>query len=123
MTEPKRVEWTEALRCALTADEVRQKGETLASKLRELDRVETERKDAADTFRREEKRVEHEVRDLTHDISTREESRMVLCYEIPDFEANMVSIIRNDTGEAHKSRPMRAEERQTNITDITSAKK
>ena len=120
MTE--RTEWTEELRCDLKPDEVRQKGEALAEKLRDHDRVEAERKSAMDTFKQEQKRIMHEVGELTHDIATRQESRQIRCYEIPDFEANMVSIVRDDTGEVYKSRGMRPEERQTNITDIESAR-
>ncbi|RIL03121.1 MAG: hypothetical protein DCC71_15430 [Proteobacteria bacterium] len=102
----------ERLPCPLTDDEVRQRGELLAMTLAEIAEIEEEFALERQRIRGEIKRRRERARGLTGEVSTRTEIREVACVRriLPDDER--VEIVRVDTGEVVRTRPLTPEERQ-----------
>lgn len=95
-----------SLPCALTIEEVRQKGEKLAQKIREYELTEEERKKATKQLGDKLKDLRAEQEQLGREIRTRKEDRDVEVREEPDNALRVVRVIRVDTGEEAYTRAM-----------------
>jgi hypothetical protein len=98
---------------SLTEEEIKQKGDVLATRIEERDAIELRRKAAADGFKEELKAISGDINSLARQVRTREEQRVVKClWERDDSRMSMI-LVRQDTGEIFESRAMRDDERQT----------
>lgn len=104
--------FVEQLPCRLRESEKLLKSEELAEQLRQREIVEAEKKEANDAFKARLSEADRQVQRLAHEIRTGEEYRAVQCTEIGRWSENVVDIVRSDTGEVVRSRPMAAGERQ-----------
>jgi uncharacterized FlaG/YvyC family protein len=107
--------FVEKLPCELTRDEKLSKAEEMAASLKVRAEVELEAKSKADEFKSEMKRLDRTIGDRAEEIRTGVEYRQVECTERGDYRRNQVSIIRLDTGEVVRQRPMRVDERQDSL--------
>jgi hypothetical protein len=98
---------------SLTEEEIKQKGDVLATRIEERDDIEQRRKAAADGFKEELKAINGDINSLARQVRTREEQRIVKClWERDDSRMSMI-LVRQDTGEIVESRAMHDDERQT----------
>jgi hypothetical protein len=106
---------TMTLDVSLTPDEIREYGKQLARHQMVAQRLEDQKKAAADQFKAQISTEESEIGRLARIVDTGVEYRDVEVNDVPDYEAGMVRIVRLDTGEAFRSRPMLDEERQQEL--------
>lgn len=108
----------QVLPCKLTPDEVRERGEELASvlgQLKELDARESEFKADLKSKRTPLESQRDYLRDV---VNAKQESRGVEVELWADFTTGNVEFIRQDTGECITSRGLRPEERQGKLRGI-----
>jgi len=99
------------LSCALTGDELRQRGEELAAKEMAIDARKTKR----GKLTKQINELAKEVFDLASIIDSGEEMREVSCEWREDFAQNLKRLIRIDTGDEVEQVTMTASERQLMI--------
>ncbi len=109
---------TRKLRCKLSDEELRSKGEALAGSVDEKQKKKVEAKNAASIARAAIKSLDEKIRRLTRDYQDRSEERPVECREVVDVRRSQVNTVRQDTGETIESRPMSVEERQGDLPGI-----
>ena len=106
---------TKALPCKLTETEILQYGRDMAHAMSERDRVQAE----FDSVKQEYKaRIEEQsanINKLSGRVNSGIETRDVACEEVKDWTDGVVTIQRLDTYETVESRPMREDEKQTEI--------
>ncbi len=100
------------LPCDLTEDELRARGDRLASLQRERTSIEEEKKTVLAEFRGRTKRIVQELNEVALQVATKSEDREVECHEVPVDGRLIVAVIRKDTGVEVETRPMKDEERQ-----------
>ena len=105
----------------LTPDEVRAKGVELAARVDEMYAIDVERKEAAAAIRERRADVEAQVIELKGEVRSGREYREVECRLEPDFQAGVMQIVRVDTGEFVRSRPLSPDERQPALFAIDGA--
>jgi hypothetical protein len=99
----------------LTEDEVKQKGDVLATRIEERAKLDGERKAASERFKEELKEIDGDIGSLARQLRERKEHRVINCmWERDDARFSMV-LIRQDTGEIVDTRPMRDDERQGSL--------
>jgi hypothetical protein len=105
----------ESLPCALSPEEVRQRGEAVARLLKERDDLDFETKQYAKERREEIGELELQIARVAIQIRERQEYRPVevVCLRNPG-EATVVWV-RRDTGEVIRQRPMTEEEKQERL--------
>jgi hypothetical protein len=105
----------ESLPCALSPEEVRQRGEAVARLLKERDDLDFETKQYAKQRREELGELELAIARLAIQIRERQEYRPVevACLRNPS-DATVVWV-RKDTGEVVRQRPMTEEEKQERL--------
>jgi hypothetical protein len=107
--------WPEELPCVLTAEELLERGQSLAlqNKLwRETDR---DRDSAAKEFKGKLSKIEAEEMRLAHIVRHKEEPRPVIVTEVRDYKSNRVDVIRLDTQAVVRTRVMTEAERQLEL--------
>lgn len=113
--------FVEKLPCDLTRDEMLQKAEEMATQLKERAEVELTAKESAGEFKDQMKRLDRTIADRAEEVRTGVEYRQVECTERGDFRRNLVQVVRLDTGEIVRSRPMAVHERQDSLFDDAEA--
>lgn len=108
----------EELPVPLTQDEIRLKGGELAAMLSDYASVEEEKKSAAKELSDKLKDIRRRMDQLGREVRTGEELRQVPCYEDKDFASNTVRIVRRDTHEVVRIRPMRPDEHQESFGEM-----
>lgn len=107
--------FAERLSCRLTAQETLRKGAELVETMADKGLLELEIKEQTSTLKAQVKKLSQRSDALALEIRTGEEYRQVECTERRDFRNNLVDVVRMDTGEVVRSRPMTAGERQEQI--------
>jgi hypothetical protein len=105
----------ERLPCQLEAQELLLKSRALAQLLSDQEAIEAEKKDASAEFKRRLDAVEGDLSALGLEVRTGREYREVGCIERADYTDNRVEIIRTDTGEIVRMRPLEPHERQQSL--------
>jgi hypothetical protein len=113
MTQRKVV--TRNCRVALENDELLIRGEKLTKAMAEIDRLDQEKKDFIADQKLKRELQATEIADMKDQIINRAEYRSVECEEKPDYERNMVEIVRKDTGQVVDQRKMIKEDRQGDL--------
>jgi hypothetical protein len=111
------------LKCPLTDEERRAKGDEIARTLEAYDLLEDTSKEDSRAAKDELKDLRKHSQKLARQIREGAELRNVECYERPDYAGNVVHLLRTDTGEVVEERPMRMDERQGVLVDIDGPKK
>lgn len=118
MSETIKERVTLSLRCQLTPDELRERGDRLAELLDERDRIDADLVMARQRAKSEHAAIEPELGDLRSQIKTRHELREVDCEVRFDFSDGKAYTVRTDTGEIVRSRALTHDERQGNLFEI-----
>jgi hypothetical protein len=105
----------ERLPCQLDAQELLLKSKALAQALSEQAHVEDEKKEAAAEYKRQLDAIDAQLSALGLEVRTGIEYREVGCLERADYQEGRVEIIRADTGEVVRIRPLEAHERQQQL--------
>lgn len=101
------------LACHFTADQLRDKSDTLAQKIAEMMTIEDEKKQIATDFKNRLEVVQAEVKQLAHHIRQKFEFNTVVCIAMMDTPAfGKKTIQRTDTGEFVGEEFMTPEDRQ-----------
>jgi hypothetical protein len=100
------------LPCILTQAERAERGAALGREAELLEATEEEKKESAASFKKKIDGHKAEVMRLARIVRTGKESREVPCGWKLDLLAESVHLIRLDTGEVVRSRPMTPEERE-----------
>ena len=95
--------------------EIKERGETLAELLRSIGEKEADKAMAAKEASNEIKKLEAEVGVVADAIRTGQEDREVEIERRPDYDRNVVEIVRVDTGEVVVTEELKDEDRQTNL--------
>lgn len=103
--------FVENMLCKLSEDEVNSRSSELARKIGEMTVFQESAKAAKAELSKEEKNRDTEIRRLAQEIHTKSADKPVDCYDEPDNARFIYRIIRADTGEEIRTRPMDAEER------------
>jgi hypothetical protein len=105
-------DFVEKLPCELTREETLAKGAEMALMIKQHGEVELEAKETADTFKKQFKRLDRTISERAEEVRTGVEHRLVPCTERGRYRENMVDVVRLDTGEIVRSRPMTESEKQ-----------
>jgi hypothetical protein len=108
----------ERLRVQLTAEEFEAKAQEHSRLRFAIQEVEELKKSHMQQFGAQLKKLSVEAGRLAYDVSQKTEERELECAQRPDYAKRLVAIIRPDTGEIVRTRPMTAEERQTHWDDF-----
>lgn len=115
MPKTKTIKVVKELRCALTDEELLERGQALARALEQMQKREADGKAYAANVKSDIEQYKKEGQRLYHHISEKSEWRQVECEEVHDFDEGKVSLVRLDTGEVVSERRMWDEERQDEI--------
>lgn len=109
-----RVLGTEAreLRCPLSDSELQERGEQMAEKLAEIDKLEASFELVRKQHNAQVKEIEGDLHAVAIEVREKSEFRQVECVTRIDLEAKVVEVIREDTGEIIKSRAATKDELQ-----------
>lgn len=110
----------ERLRVALTPEEFEAKAQESARVKFTIDEVEELKASHMQSFGAQIKKLKAELGRLAYDVSQKTEERMLECAQRPDYAKRLVAIIRPDTGEIVRTRPMTEQERQTHWDEFLS---
>lgn len=113
--EPKRQEVQHECMVALTKDEVIERATELAGLLGDHSEQEEEFKEESKQKRAELKELRERIDELGEVVRTKKEKREVNCYEIPDYEKEVVEVFRSDTDERVHARQLTPEDRQQQL--------
>jgi hypothetical protein len=108
--------FVEKLPCELTRDEKLNKADQMAEHLKTRAEVELEAQTAAGTFKRQLKELDRAIGDRAEEVRSGVEYRPVECACRDRFRDNQVDVVRLDTGEIVRSRPMTLQERQGSLS-------
>lgn len=103
---------TKNLPCKLTEAELKDFGRKLAVKCEDIAAEESRQKDQKSEMKARLDGMESERAQLAIVVRRQEEQRDVECTETFDYELGKVTIVRTDTGDEIRVRPMTTEERQ-----------
>jgi hypothetical protein len=103
---------TRQLKCALTEDQLKQRGTALEAYVHRLHELETEKKNEAARLKDKIESVELAMARVAVEISERAEYRDVEVTREKDFARNVEEVIRQDTGEIIETRVLQPQERQ-----------
>lgn len=106
---------TRDLRCDLTLDQVREKGEHLARQSAEQDLLKAKNKAEKTAMAEAEKEKAAEISRTAYDVRTRSELRAVECEWQADYGRDRAVLVRLDTGAELERRTLTAEERQMEL--------
>lgn len=102
----------EHLPCQLTSQELVLKSKQLAQLLCDQSNVELEKKEANAAFKEQLDDIDKKLSALALEVRTGREYREVPCIERADYIDNRVEVIRTDTSEVVRIRPLQPNERQ-----------
>jgi len=105
----------EHLKCVLTEEEIKEAGASLARKYSEITDLEEQKKSVVSDFKAQIDSATAMASVLARRIQNGYEYRNVDCEEQYDFNEKEIRVVRLDTGEIFKSRPMTPDELQTNF--------
>lgn len=115
MAEKLMAEYLLELPVVLLTEELLDRGARLAK----LEDVLAEHEAHSESVKRELKAKEAHIAAersfLANVVRNKKEPRQVQVREVANFETNMLAVIRQDTGEVVRDRPLTAEERQVNL--------
>lgn len=115
MSEKLMAEYLLELPVILTTDELIERGGRLAK----LEDVLNEHEAHCESEKRKMKATEAQILAerafLANVVRNKKEPRQVQVREVANFDTNMLAVIRQDTGEIVRDRPLTAEERQVNL--------
>lgn len=97
---------SEMLPVPLKGHEVERKASDLAQKLMEYRLIEEEKKTSAKVYGDRLKESRRVIDELGEEVRTRSELRLVETHEIPSPTSNVILVVRNDTMETVRTRPM-----------------
>jgi hypothetical protein len=103
------------VRCDLTPDETIDRGRTLAKLQTDIERIETERGEALDRFKKSLDDLKRETRRLSGQLVAGAETRMLPVVDTFDFGEAIVTTVRKDTGAVLEKREMTPDERQLGL--------
>lgn len=106
---------TRFLPCKLSPDEIRKRGEKLASLRNQIADVEASKKEAMENFKSQITTLTKLADDITEEISTKAEWRSVEITEDKDFENKKAYTIRLDTLERIETRALTPQELQQGL--------
>ncbi len=106
------------LPCDLTQEELVKRGEALSSLISDHTLLESRAKEVSKEFKDKVSSIALTIREVSHVIANKRETRKVQCMKTWDYKRGVVEIHRNDTGELVSSRSMTPEERQGNLFDF-----
>ena len=106
---------TKALPCKLTETEILQYGRDMAHAMSERDRVQGEFDSVKQEYKAKLEEYAANINKLSGRVNSGIETRDVACEEVKDWTEGVVTIERLDTFEKVESRPMREDEKQTEI--------
>ena len=107
--------YTRDLRCELTPDEVRERGEELAQLHAELRDLEAEKKKAMAAFKLRLDDIKRQAAEKAHDVRTHTEERPVECELWADYLREVRSLVRTDTGEEIRVDGLTDDDRQRSM--------
>ena len=110
---------TKPLPCKLTEPEVLQYGRDLARAHADLDRIQDELDGIKADYQGKLAEQNASIGKLSGRVHSGIETRDVECTETKNWTKTTVAVVRNDTGDAIESRPMREDEKQMQITGIS----
>lgn len=99
------------LKHQLTTEEKRELAESMADNQAKLEELEDEKKAVASDYKSRIETVQGEIRRESNTYRQGWELRDIQCSEIQDFDKGIVTVVRLDTGEEVKVRPMTHDER------------
>ena len=111
--------YTETLPCQLTNGEVMQRGQDAGRAQLERDIREGTRVDEQKQAKREIEVLEAKIHKLLTEARTRTEHREVEVVDREDLTNDVMDTVRIDTGETVRQRPLRPDERQTRLFEIS----
>ncbi|MEE9367191.1 MAG: hypothetical protein V3W44_10920 [Dehalococcoidales bacterium] len=100
----------------LTDEELRHRGDELATKLDDLDAIEARVTAAKEAAKPPRQQTEQRIQVLRGQIRSKSEDRLVDCEEIKRFKERCAETVRQDTGEIVATRPLTAREMQTELS-------
>jgi hypothetical protein len=113
----------EYLKCILTEVEIKDAGAQLARRYSEISDLEDAKKSVMSDFKAKIDSATADASGLARKIQNGYEFRNIDCEEIWDYEDKVVEVVRTDTGEAIRTRPMKQEELQENLFVETGPEK
>lgn len=109
---------TKSLPVRLSQDELRERGDTLASVIQDLNTEQKRQTDQKAQMKAKLSELEARQTQLAITISRREEDREVMVDTWYDYERGTVSEVRRDTGEEIASRRMTDDEKQRPLPGV-----
>jgi len=106
---------TKALPCQLTEAEILKYGRDMAHAMSERDRVQAEFDSVKQEYKARIEEHSANINKLSGRVNSGIETRDVACEEVKDWTDGTVTVARLDTGEIVEARPMREDEKQTEI--------
>ena len=105
----------EDLLCRLSAEEWADRAQQLATAQGELEQFRARKADTNAALAAEEKRISFNICKLGMSVRSKSESREVQCELRADYRSGRAIIVRLDTGEVVRERPLLPEERQAHV--------
>lgn len=102
----------EYLKCEFTEKEILEFGGELARKHSEINELEDQKKRIVSDLKAKSEAADAEASILARKIQNKNEYRDVECQEVYNYVEKTVTIVRVDTGEIVKTRPMNENEKQ-----------
>lgn len=96
----------------LTDDELKLRADQLATRVKDKNAIETEKKAANDGFKTRLTDAEDDIQKLSTTVKTKQEHRPVECSWVENLKGYTMELRRSDTGQVVDSRPMSHDERQ-----------
>lgn len=106
------------LRCDLTDEEIRKRGEELANQHQRIAELEEHKRQVAKEFKGKIDEHRTTANDLAKEIAQRATYREVETKLWLDIDAGMAELVRLDTGEVYHRRPLRPDERQGRLFEM-----
>lgn len=110
----------EQVLCVMTDAERIAKGEALARSAFEMTALEDAKAAAGRDFTNRIKNLKTEQGKLADEVKTGTEMRDIECVEKPDWRQHIVTVVRCDTGEVVRTRPMTPSERQLRFDALSA---
>jgi hypothetical protein len=96
----------------LTDDELKLRADQLATRVKDKNAIEFEKKAANDGFKTRLQNVDGDLQELSTSVKTRQEHRPVECYWTENLKLYTMELLRSDTQQCVDTRPMTHAERQ-----------
>jgi hypothetical protein len=116
----------EKLPVELTEDEIRTRHQALADLLDQIDKTKAEHAQKLKTLKDSNSEIMGELtatlREVRDQLKKGTEERLIECEQVLDFQRRRAEIIRLDTGELVRTRPLTADELQTKLAEVVELK-